>query len=423
MPPPSKPLIYAELLANIRQISVIAALETPCDAATKVELSGNGQQFIMHHGGESTTLTLPGRIVLTTPLQKPALGRKELSWRLPLDSPPTRPDAEDAQSSEAPWSASKLRQDLEFLCRDCGAVVIGRGVIKIWKDLPSENWAEMMDFWHCHKPDVPEHERTHEHESNGTHGPEEPDAEKSVAPTKGYGANTKFAAISGTAFVDITTFLLTPSDSSSLEPLENQTTPAQEQKVPVRPIHCKCCSNNMGYIDEQSEGVKIWKWSIKLSQANPHPSSGLRLPQMPSISSIISTRISSVLQAQCCSRLLLHSLEWKPSPAASDAMNKMSPTLLSLWILTPTLRYSATNSPAVDEPNLSLSKLAMKVFWKEVTEDEAAKLMDTVEEVPLPSEAIQQISACLHDSALLLPPSTRKFQGWDVGLLERWEEK
>lgn len=222
MPPPSKPLIYAELLANIRQISVIAALETPCDAATKVELSGNGQEFIMHHGGESTILTLPGRIVLTTQLQKPALGRKELSWRLPLDGPPTRPDAEDAQSNEAPWSASKLREDSEFLCRDCGAVVIGRGVIKTWKDLPSENWAEMMDFWHCHKPDVPEHERTHEHVSNGTHGSEQLDAENSVATTKGYGANTKFAANSGTAFVDMTTFLLTPSDCSSLEHLDNQ---------------------------------------------------------------------------------------------------------------------------------------------------------------------------------------------------------
>jgi ubiquitin-protein ligase E3 D len=65
----------------------------------------------------------------------------------------------------------------------------------------------------------------------------------------------------------------------------------------------------------------------------------------------------------------------------------------------------------------------MKVFWKAVTKKEAVKLMDTVEEVPLPSEAIQEISTCLHDSALLLPPSARRFQGWDVGLLERWEEK
>jgi hypothetical protein len=65
----------------------------------------------------------------------------------------------------------------------------------------------------------------------------------------------------------------------------------------------------------------------------------------------------------------------------------------------------------------------MKVFWKVVTEEQAVKLMDKVEEVPLPSEAIKEVSAYLRDSALILPPSARKFQGWDVGLLERWEEK
>jgi len=64
----------------------------------------------------------------------------------------------------------------------------------------------------------------------------------------------------------------------------------------------------------------------------------------------------------------------------------------------------------------------MKVFWKAVTEDEAVKLVDTVEEVPLPSEAIKDVSKCLRDSASMLPPSVRKFQRWDVGLLERWEE-
>jgi ubiquitin-protein ligase E3 D len=222
MPGP-KPLIYAELLSNIRQISVIAALEAPCDAATKVELSGNGQQFILHHGGESTILNLPGRVAPKFQLQKPALGRTELSWRLPIDGPQTRPDAEEGQSNEAPWSAKSLGEDLEFLCRNCDAVIIRRGPIQTWKDLPSENWAEMMDFWHCHKPDVLEHERTHDHDSNGANGRGGIiDTENSVSTIKGYGANTKFAANSGTAFVDITTFLLTPSDCTGLGLLDTQ---------------------------------------------------------------------------------------------------------------------------------------------------------------------------------------------------------
>ena len=221
--PTSKSLIYAELLSNIRQISVIAALDAPCDPATKVELSGDGQHFVLHHETESTILILPGRVAPNAQLQKPALGSKELSWRLPLASLETRPDAQGGQSNEAPWSARTLGGESEFLCRDCGSVVIGKGAIKTWKDLPSENWAEMMDFWHCHKPDVPEHERAHGHKFDGANGHSgNDDTQRSVTTTKGYGANAKFAADSGTAFVDVTTFLLTLSDCTGLGHLDTQ---------------------------------------------------------------------------------------------------------------------------------------------------------------------------------------------------------
>jgi hypothetical protein len=219
----SNPLIYAELLSNIRQISVIAALGAPCDATTKVELSENGQHFILYHEGRNTTLDLPGRVAPSAQLQEPALGSKELSWRLPFAGQTTRPDVEDTQSNEAPWSARTLERNSEFMCRDCGAVIIREGAIKTWKDLPSENWAEMMDFWHCHKPDVPDHEKVHENGSNGASGHiHNESTEKAITTTKGYGANTKFIAIAGTAFVDITTFLLAASDCTNLEPLDKQ---------------------------------------------------------------------------------------------------------------------------------------------------------------------------------------------------------
>lgn len=192
------PLIYAELLSNIRQISVIAALHTPCDASTKVELSPDGLRFILTHGAKTTTLSLPGQVAANSQLQKPLIGSQELSWRLPLASPPPR--ADDAQSNEAPWSAASLSSDAEFQCRECRAVIVKQESIKTWKDLPSENWAEMMDFWHCHKPDVP-----HAH---GSSAPPVLD--------KGYGANTKFSARAGTGFVDLTTFLLSDADCAGI---------------------------------------------------------------------------------------------------------------------------------------------------------------------------------------------------------------
>jgi len=72
-----------------------------------------------------------------------------------------------------------------------------------WKDLPSENWAEMMDFWHCHKPT--------EHESHAGHSDEE-----TATANKGYAANSKFTAQNKVGFVDLTTFLLDAKDCNNI---------------------------------------------------------------------------------------------------------------------------------------------------------------------------------------------------------------
>jgi hypothetical protein len=203
------PLMYAELLPNIRQISVIVALEEQCDPATKVELSTDGRRFILHHAGETSSLSLPGQILLAFPLQKPALGSKELTWRLPLAAHPTRISLEHVQSNDAPWSAKSLGEGTGFSCRACGAVIVKRGSVKTWRDLPSENWAEMMDFWHCHKPDVPGPDGSSGHGADVG-------SEKSVE-NRGYGANTKLAPTTGIGFVDLTTFLLVDSDCTNIQ--------------------------------------------------------------------------------------------------------------------------------------------------------------------------------------------------------------
>ena len=189
--------MYAELLPNIRQITVTVGLPSSSNSSTSAKLSSDGHQFTLQHDEETSILTLPGQVVPDAPIQKPIFGLKELSWRLPLAGQSTRGDVE---SNEAPWPAMRLGEGAEFLCRSCGSVIVQKGTIKFWKDLPSENWAEMMDFWHCHKPD---------HEPNGTNGCSH---NSHLAATKGYGANTTFTAQPATAFVDLTTFLLTQSD-------------------------------------------------------------------------------------------------------------------------------------------------------------------------------------------------------------------
>ncbi|KAK6583659.1 hypothetical protein PZA11_003389 [Diplocarpon coronariae] len=434
------PLIYAELLSNIRQISVIVALHAPCDSATKVELSANGQQFLLQHKEQTTTLDLPGQAVSAFELQKPILGNKELSWRLPLAGQASRASIEDAQSNEVPWSAKDLSSDTEFSCRRCRAIIVERGTIRVWKDLPSENWAEMMDFWHCHKPDVP----ASEGQANGSSCHVSHDAEK-VAASKGYGASTKFVASPGIALIDASNFVLCSTDCKNV-----MITPASETDSKSREATCAKCQEYLGKLDDRAAGVKLLKW--RLSGTLSSLSSATSMEVSPRLSLYVSSLAISAITSQCVSRMLLMPSDanvavncsaeppssgmscpsWHPtkppadtpaSPSKSELLSKSSSMLL-LWVLMSSVAFSSSirdmSSSASAKPNL-----AMKVFWRIVGAEEAAALLDSdsVEEMQLPSGGTLEIERDLRESALWLPPSARKFKDWDVGLLARYQPK
>lgn len=197
--PSTPPLIYAELLPNIRQISVLAALPTPSDATTRVSLSKDRAVLTLVHNGATASLRLPGAISPTYTPTQPHPTLAQLSWRIPLVVSPSQQRA--APSLPAPWSAGALAKTSLFSCRGCGQVILPPGRVTTWRDLPSENWAEMMEFWHCHKPDVPVGEKGEGEGGDNT--------------TKGYGANTRMMAQRGVGKVDLTYFLLDSEDCSS----------------------------------------------------------------------------------------------------------------------------------------------------------------------------------------------------------------
>jgi hypothetical protein len=195
-------LIYAELLSNIRQVSVIVSLDTPSTRDTRASLSADGASITLIRNGVSTSLELPAPVQNSTALPQIPLGSKEASWRLPLRDQTVKRVDEFGQDNVAPWSASSLPVGASFVCRGCKSLIIRPEVIQEWRDLPSENWAEMMDFWHCHKPHGPHDAK------NGVNGEE--------LAQRGYGANTKFIARPGIGFVDLTYFLLADSDCMNL---------------------------------------------------------------------------------------------------------------------------------------------------------------------------------------------------------------
>ncbi len=198
-------LIYAELLSNIRQVSVIASLKTPSTPETRAILSNDRKYLKLIHNGDTVGLALPAQVAASSTLQQPVLKSQEISWRLPLASTDSaRTGADLADMASSPWSANELSDSSQISCRKCGNILLPAGRVQTWKNLPSDNWAEMMDFWHCHKPDVPK--------NDNRDGPSHRYLED-----RGYGAHTQFAARKGVGLVDLRCFILSKEDCCGLK--------------------------------------------------------------------------------------------------------------------------------------------------------------------------------------------------------------
>lgn len=205
--------LYAELLLHIRTVTLFASLRTNHSTETKAKLSADGSYITVSHEGQSATIRLPinvkggGDAALSLPSQPPS---KELTLRLQMEEREGsdllgRMQGDERGANIVPWSGaalSKAPSEVEIACQRCSSVLLCRGKITEWRDLPNENWAEMMDFWHCHKPD--EH-HLHDHTHEETMG------------MKGYAAGNKLQAVKGVGFVDLTSFLFKEEDCEGVK--------------------------------------------------------------------------------------------------------------------------------------------------------------------------------------------------------------
>ena len=192
--------LYSELLHNIRQVTIFATLPSVANDSTNLELLSDRRSFSVSHEGRNATLELPCQVANTGIVNLPAPKLRELSFRLPVAEDVREPvNGESPDEEIAPWPASVMTPETEVACRSCRNIVI-KDTVSVWKDLPSENWAEMMDFWHCHKPDVEEAIKV------------SPDGS-----SKGYAASNAIKPRLGTAFVDILHLRLTSTNCIGIE--------------------------------------------------------------------------------------------------------------------------------------------------------------------------------------------------------------
>ena len=199
--------LYAEHLLNINTLSIQASLDTASDSGTSAALSNDGKSLVVSHERERTSTELPTYISpgQADSIKFPILSGQstELSFRIPLDAKAqngtgTLRKEDSDHGNLVPLSAAALTSRTEIYCSQCSSVVVERGRIQIWKDMPSQGWAEMMEFWHCHKPHEP-----HRHEEGEMQ--------------KGYAAGSKLAVEPGIGLVDTGDFIFAPEDCINLE--------------------------------------------------------------------------------------------------------------------------------------------------------------------------------------------------------------
>lgn len=253
-PPGSGITLYAELLSNIRQVSVVATLASASDAATKAQVVEGGTAIRIHHHGHTQSLALPAPAAAPGSLPIPTHPSTQLSWRIPVSTQVPKVSSFSLENQALPWNAVDIQTGAAIRCRKCDHAIVEEGAITSWKDLPSENWAEMMEFWHCHKP--------HDHGDEEGHGHDRPDDEHLTK--RGYGASNAISAKSGVGFVDITSFMFSEADCNGLSVSVNASPPSDFGRVTSLSLPGK---KEVGLVGSPSPNTMTWS-SIQLPKTN-----------------------------------------------------------------------------------------------------------------------------------------------------------
>lgn len=189
--------IYAELLLHIRQVAVLAILPSPANPSTHIGISADSKTLSLEHEGQRAIAELPCP-VLGIANRREDTSQQELSFRLQPSAAARLPTPGRLPAGDVPWSASTLSPNMQIACKGCKRLLVRP--VQTWKDLPSGGWAEMMELWHCHKPNVP---------GSSDHS--------STSSIKGYGASNTIGPSPGTALVDIGHFVLADEDCIGLQ--------------------------------------------------------------------------------------------------------------------------------------------------------------------------------------------------------------
>ncbi|KAL4926981.1 HECT-type E3 ubiquitin transferase [Aspergillus undulatus] len=422
--------LHAEYLPNIRQVSVQISIAgaTNSNVPPQISLSESRRAVSVSVSDyASETIKLPARVTegsrrllggagAGTGAARDSADARELSYRMQVDdSEMTQRNALDEHMDIfVPWSAGDMFPSTKLRCGQCEGVILdtpnntaeqpssaeNNASLSggwVWKDLPSGNWAEMMDFWHCHKPDPPK-----THDANGKK------VEDVNSNVKGYGASNQVLAAPGNVLVDVATFLVSSIECKGLKKVTKGRTddfrlPSEEELV------CSKCEALIGVEDTIAKGWRLFKTSLAASFPSIEEGCDEVSWEKHPTELVVTAQLLELIERESARRFIIHC-------GKKDG--------LLVWVFNPDMRYSNASSQ-----HSITSQRAMKVFFQATADAETMLYPEpgkasplSLEELRLPVDTYASISATLEASNGRLPPSARIFQNaWRVGVLHRFE--
>ncbi|AMD20968.1 HEL313Wp [Eremothecium sinecaudum] len=147
---------YAEHLPRIGSVSVIIESN---DSKVLVKNVDPNQLTVQDGDDSKITINLPCEVQVDNTPQLSYQGKDcVIRLKAKINSSNVYLDRASnfmvAFSHRSKWNKSDLSKGFEFECSECGAVLLSKFEFNRVLDMPSEFWAEFMDYWHCHKPHI-----------------------------------------------------------------------------------------------------------------------------------------------------------------------------------------------------------------------------------------------------------------------------
>lgn len=332
---------------------------------------------------------------------------------------------DDGQDSN-PWSIKQLKRletkskingsianAAQFKCKSCESKLISSETITTWKALPSETWAEMMDFWHCHKPsDDGGHNHSHAH-SDVPDSKTTPTAEPVPSFNPSY-AVSSFEAYPSTALVGLSYILFhrshfTPESFTELSDIDGARFPL---------LTCRSCNAWLGYVDSL-QTFRVFKWNLTLVS-----DSTLLLPSSYPDYLFLSATIAELISSHGIYTFSLLEEDYNPDTKSLKADDR---ELALIWIFNPDIHYCTNandRSPAVSESETTITtERGYKVFYSidPTVMPELKETRGEIEQLYFPRKVIDSVLTHLDNNSKLYPPEVKTIgnKNWNVSILDR----